>query len=683
MKKFLGILKAASMNILTAGMDRGKTAESLARIIFLNAVTLTGGITLAVYSSIAFSSGNRLLALATAICAAFVFLNFFAIRLFKLPTLGGVIDAALIFALYLYLALSGGESGSGVLWSMTYPLITLFLLGPLVGTFISLAFGAALGLVILHPALNVSGFSFLYSLRVLGSYFFIWIFALIYELVRKDTQSKLISVNAKLQDLAQDLRSQKKQSDDILGGVEEGIFLLSAKLELGAAYSRHLERIFERADLSGARLLDILLPALSEQDGKAATDYLGMLLEARLSPELLSEINPFQEIRCAFPLEGGVTEKFLRISFIRVGGPEVAFPILAVARDVSDEVLLKQRLATEEREHRRSMESLFQIIHVDPFMLKEFVSDTEAEFESVNAMMRQEGSSGTDILASLFQSIHAVKGNAILLGLKEFGLKVHDFENAVKDRMREGPQWRDLLSLTLGLAELSRELDSLKSLISKILSFQTQTGKAGLSETSLFQLSLEKMVKREAERTGIQAAIEFSGFDKRGVPEEHRRLLKDVMVQLIRNSFAHGIEPEAERAAANKSVTGRLNLALEWEGRTYCLRYRDDGRGLDPAALRRRALSLPEFAKEAAGMDSGSIAKLIFRNGFSTTKEADLGSGRGVGLAFVMQRVLEAKGKISLRSSSGKFVEFSIRLPLPEGGTEVDTEEIEELGSGS
>jgi chemotaxis protein histidine kinase CheA len=337
--------------------------------------------------------------------------------------------------------------------------------------------------------------------------------------------------------------------------------------------------------------------------------------------------------------------------------------------DVTDEVRLKRRLESEEREHRRSMESLFQIIHVDPAMLKEFVTDTEAEFESVNELMRQEGSSGSEILETLYQSMHAVKGNAILLGLKEFGLKVHDYETVVRDTIKAGHEWRDLLSLTLGLADLSAELESLKGLIGEILSFQLQTEKAGLTETSLFQAGFEKMVAKESQRLGVPASCEFSGLGKKGVPDRHRRLLKDILAQLIRNSFAHGFEGPDERQAKGKGRKGRISLAAEWAEGSYLLRYRDDGRGLDPERIRRKALAMPEFAEAAAGMDDSGLARLIFKPGFSTSEGSDLGSGRGIGMALVMRRITEAGGRLSLKSGKGKYLEFAIRLPVPEAET--------------
>jgi signal transduction histidine kinase len=656
---------AFGMNILYAGKAESLADEEKSRVIFLNAVTLAGAITLGTFSTISFGSGNTLLGLSCAVCALLIVMNLMAIRLFRKFKASGIFDCVIIFALYLYLAVSGGESGSGILWSMTYPLITLFLLGGLPGTIVSLAFAAAMGVILLVPALNASKFPMLYSLRVLGVYLFIWVFALIYEIVRRDAQNRIVRSNERLSKVTEELVVEKKQTDDILGGVKEGIFLLSPSLALGLSYSRHLESIFHKRNLAGANLMSLIEQAMCKEDAKAARDYLGMLFAQKVNPDLLEEINPFQDMRFLFGLGDQTVERFLSFSFHRVGENDAAYPVLAVVQDRTDQVRLKTRLAAEEKEHRRSMESLFQIIHVDPIMMREFIEDTEDEFESVNDLMKTESSSGKEILASLAQSVHAIKGNALLLGLKEFGLKVHEYEDLVKEKAKEGHGWHDLLSLTIGLSELRGELEGLKSLIGKIVSFQAQTQKSGLADTGLFQNNVEKMARKEAERQGMPIEISFQGLGKRGVPESHRRLLKDILIQFIRNSFAHGFEPLAERKARGKKAMPSINVSFEWQDSSYILRYRDDGRGLDKKKILSKAKSMSQFAASAEKLDDGALAKLIFLPGFSTAGETGLGSGRGVGMSLVATKVKSAGGRLAMNTKEGSHLEFAIRLPMP------------------
>jgi signal transduction histidine kinase len=661
-----------SLGVLTAGDKRMMAIGERSRIIFLNAVTLAGAAMIALFAAIGLAGGNRPLATVCLVASSLVMVNFAGIRLFKRYFLGGAIDCAIIFVFYFYLSASGGEAGSGVLWSMTYPLIALFLLGPLWGSAVALAYGAALGVAVIHPALNGAGLSLPFSVRVLGTYFFIWLFAFIYEMVRTSTQKRLQETNVDLISVTDQLVHEKKQTDDILSGVLEGIFLLSADGKLGAVHSRHLELLLEKTLPEGADFVGLLEPGLPERDAAACRDYIGMLVAGTVNPDLLAEINPLAEIGLAFAgADGSARSKRLRFQFIKVAVGDAPYPILGVVTDVTDEYELKRRLETEERAHRRTMESLFQIIHVDPAMMREFIADTEAELEAVNDLMRGEAVSGREVLDSLFQSAHAVKGNASLLGLAEFAAKVHEFEDQVKRRLDGGHAWRDLLELTLGLADIKRELDSIKELINKIMRFQTDTKAAGLEKSSLLRFSVEKLIKREAARSGRPVAVEFEGFAKRSLPDEYRKLVKDVLVQFIRNSFAHGFESAGERTALGKSETARISLALEWTDAAVTLRYADDGRGLEPARLRAKALTIPELAPKAAAMSSGELAKLIFQAGFTTAADAGVGSGRGIGMALVKHRIGEAGGRLAVKTAPGRVLEFSITLPVPESARAV------------
>lgn len=667
MKKWFDAFVAAAMNVLLAGERREMHIGEQSRIIFLNAVTLAGGLTIALFAAISYASGNLELGRACAAASAIVFVNLAFIRLAKRYTLGGIVDCALIFVFYLYLAYSGGEAGSGVLWSMTYPLITLFLLGPAWGSAIALTYGAAVGVTIFHPALNRAGFPVLYSVRVLGTYFFIWTFALIYELVRRATLTQLVSANQNLRVVTEELVSEKKQTDDILANVLEGIFLLSGDLNLGAAHSKHLERLLECDRIEGASFFDILKPGLSDRDLEAVRDYFGLFTSGNVNEDLLKEINPLAEADFAFPRGGGVMVcKHLRFQFIRIASPDAPYPIMGVAVDVTDEYELKKRLEVEEKAHRRTMESLFQIIHVDPVMMREFIIDTEAELETVNELMRADGSSGREVLEMLYQSAHAIKGNAALLGLQEFADKVHLYEDAVKAKLEAEHEWRDLLELTLGLGDIKRELDGIKNLIDKILRFQTETKAAGLQDSSLLRYSIEKNVHKESARTGVPVTVEFTGFGRLSVPDEYRKLVKDVIVQFIRNSFAHAFEGSQARASAGKTQEGRITLAVEHGESALTIRYQDDGRGIDPERLRLVARTIPELASQADAMNAEELTALIFRPGFSTAESTTVGAGRGIGMALVMRRVTEAGGKLDVKSDPGRYTEFSIALPIPE-----------------
>jgi two-component system chemotaxis sensor kinase CheA len=138
--------------------------------------------------------------------------------------------------------------------------------------------------------------------------------------------------------------------------------------------------------------------------------------------------------------------------------------------------------------------------------------------------------------------------------------------------------------------------------------------------------------------------------------------LKEPLLHLMRNALAHGIEAPAERVAAGKAAEATIVLRAVASGASVLIQIRDDGRGIDSAAIadrvRHLGLPVPEV------LDAPAILRLICSSGFSTRDEADRASGRGVGMAVVLATVAELGGTLSMQTEPGRFTEFTLRLPL-------------------
>jgi two-component system, chemotaxis family, sensor kinase CheA len=138
--------------------------------------------------------------------------------------------------------------------------------------------------------------------------------------------------------------------------------------------------------------------------------------------------------------------------------------------------------------------------------------------------------------------------------------------------------------------------------------------------------------------------------------------LKDPLLHLVRNAFSHGVETPEERAASSKSEEATIELSASTAGDSVLIEVWDDGRGINPNAIIQRAeklgLEIPET------VNNESILKILCSSGFSTREDADLTSGRGVGMAVVQATVRELGGNLTLASEEGRGTRFTIRLPL-------------------
>ncbi|PIR31603.1 MAG: hybrid sensor histidine kinase/response regulator [Alphaproteobacteria bacterium CG11_big_fil_rev_8_21_14_0_20_44_7] len=142
-------------------------------------------------------------------------------------------------------------------------------------------------------------------------------------------------------------------------------------------------------------------------------------------------------------------------------------------------------------------------------------------------------------------------------------------------------------------------------------------------------------------------------------------LIKDPLTHMVRNSADHGVETTAERKAAGKSETGTIILRAFHEGGHIIVEIKDDGKGIDPEIIKRKAIEKGLTTEsEAAVMDKRQILQFIFAAGFSTAAAVTSVSGRGVGMDVVRTNVEKMGGAIDLDSNPGTGTTFQIKIPL-------------------
>ncbi|BCJ42289.1 chemotaxis protein CheA [Actinoplanes ianthinogenes] len=148
--------------------------------------------------------------------------------------------------------------------------------------------------------------------------------------------------------------------------------------------------------------------------------------------------------------------------------------------------------------------------------------------------------------------------------------------------------------------------------------------------------------------------------------------LGDPLVHLVRNSLDHGIETSDERVAAGKAPAARLTLAAVADGDAVLVEVSDDGRGVDPVRVKRKAYEKGLITEEELESLSDSEAvDLVFRPGFSTADQISDLSGRGVGMDAVRASVEKLGGSVTMRSEWGSGTTTRLRLPLSMAVTQV------------
>ena len=141
--------------------------------------------------------------------------------------------------------------------------------------------------------------------------------------------------------------------------------------------------------------------------------------------------------------------------------------------------------------------------------------------------------------------------------------------------------------------------------------------------------------------------------------------LSDPLVHLVRNSVDHGIEAPEVREKAGKPRQGTVTLSAEQEGDHILLFIEDDGAGMDPEVLRRKAVEKGIYDQDAADrLTNSECYNLIFAAGFSTKEQISDVSGRGVGMDVVKTKIGQLNGQLSIESELGKGSRIVIKVPL-------------------
>ena len=176
---------------------------------------------------------------------------------------------------------------------------------------------------------------------------------------------------------------------------------------------------------------------------------------------------------------------------------------------------------------------------------------------------------------------------------------------------------------------------------------------------------LPAMVQDLASQAGKRVDLQVRGshlqIDKRILDE-----LRTPLTHLLRNALDHGLETPQQRLACGKPELGQLQLELLQESADrFELRIRDDGRGLDLAQLKAKAVSSGLLSLEQAeALGDAEAAKLVFSSGLSTSAMITDLSGRGLGMAIVQEVVERLGGRIDLESSPGQGCCFHLHPPL-------------------
>jgi chemosensory pili system protein ChpA (sensor histidine kinase/response regulator) len=231
---------------------------------------------------------------------------------------------------------------------------------------------------------------------------------------------------------------------------------------------------------------------------------------------------------------------------------------------------------------------------------------------------------------------------------------------------------RSIAEIASDIAELQAELvavnralrDDMAHVHRLTAAIRGEIGRARLVPIGNLFTRFVRQGKEAARAAGKQVRIETLGetveLDTSVIEQ-----IVDPLLHLVQNAIAHGIESADERRARGKPPVGAVTLSATHQGGAVVLEVADDGRGIDPDLVRRRAVARGFVtADNAAALGDREAIDLIFLPGFSTATAVTTASGRGVGMDVVRTNVRRLNGEIDVVSTIGEGTRFTLRLPL-------------------
>ncbi|WP_431311299.1 response regulator [Parahaliea mediterranea] len=211
----------------------------------------------------------------------------------------------------------------------------------------------------------------------------------------------------------------------------------------------------------------------------------------------------------------------------------------------------------------------------------------------------------------------------------------------------------------------NRQSASAESLLKQQASVITSLGSAIRDARVVPVARLMPGLRRIVRTVGadLGKAVNFRVLNEIGKLDRDSHVCCQIILEhMVRNALDHGIEAPEQRRAAGKPETGLVTIDVSKDGSDYLIRLSDDGRGMDPAALREAAL------ERGLDVDVGALGdrealRLIFHKGFSTAARLSEISGRGVGMDIVLSELQQIGGDIDIDSTPGQGTTFTVRVP--------------------
>jgi signal transduction histidine kinase len=480
-------------------------------------------------------------------------------------------------------------------------------------------------------------------------------------------------------ELKQEVFNQTAEIKQIMASIPQGIFTMGATLCIEGQYSQHLEFILQTDDLEGREALPLLF-----NHSNVNTEQLSMLRSALLTAIgedlLVWEFNQhclIHEFQVQNPKLG---LRILELDWHPIASARGTIGhVLVTLRDVTD----WRKLQEANRQREEELNLLLELVPIPEGRWQDFVKQSHQLLtKAENA--GQQAPTETSALRLAAIALHTLKGLARSVGCRHLSMAVHEVEerqrsladqdaplptlkNSVSKLRRLLSRYETLWVDKLKRGEKNVEYSESQTALLEELAYRrqqlTRTSPASQSLPALLQTldsyiqqslyvslfallreTTESMAQLATELNRIPPDIHLEGTDQ-WVHRSVAKVLRMSLVHLIRNALDHGLESPSDRQKMGKNPRGMISWRVTASAKNVCITFHDDGRGLDIAALARKANDLGYSQSDLESLPHG-LTDAIFISGLSSRDDVSEVSGRGVGMDALRSMIEEIGGHV-------------------------------------
>lgn len=524
--------------------------------------------------------------------------------------------------------------------------------------------------------------------------------ALLYKDLQKRNE-EILNLNQHLEEMVEE---KTRDIRSIMKNIRQGIFTIGSDLCIQGDTSEFLREVFDETDLQGRKAMDVIF-SHSEVSMDVRNQTETALLAILHEDVMVFTMNESLLCREILQQKEGKIKKVLEVDWNPIVKDKLVNRILVTIKDVTEQRLLRRQHDEREKE----VQMFEQILRVKLASFKKFARSTALLLDDCKTAIVS-GQNDLDRLKNVYANLHTIKGASRTVGLDFLSEVVHRTEDELQDAILKG-RVIDKAELAAALQkvhdifqsymtifidklgahmtspdrmEVSRELlyemfDELKGYLdqarhdeemaSKVLAEQCSRLQTILFPT-LHQLifSMAPIVQSAAASLGkLEPKLHIEGGETLLATESCEEVLQHIFVHIFRNSIDHGIETDSERIQAGKPPQGTISIVMSMQPGFVRIAVSDDGRGINLAAIRTKAMRLNLLAADAHA-DGSTLAEIIFHSGFSTKDQVSAISGRGAGMDAVRAYLEKFGGKAGIELGAVEnqgYRNFQLILKLP------------------